>query len=147
MKTIDKPIIVEETFNVTIETVWKAITNIDEMKCWFFENIPDFKPEVGFKTQFNVQSEDRNFLHLWTVTEVELFKKIVTNWKYEEYSGDSFVYFELFEENNYTKLRVSTVVTENFPDNIPEFKSESCREGWNYFIKDRLKNYIETSNK
>lgn len=143
MKTFDKPIIVEETFNVPIKTVWNAITNIYEMRCWFFENIPNFKPEIGFKTQFSVQSEDRNFLHVWTITEVDPLKKITYNWNYKNYEGDSFVHFELFEQNNNTKLRVSAVVTKNFPDNIPEFKPESCEGGWNYFIKDRLKNYLE----
>ncbi len=41
------------------------------MRKWYFENIPAFKPEVGFETQFNVQSEERNFLHKWKVTEVQ----------------------------------------------------------------------------
>ena len=42
-----------------------------------FNNIEDFKPKVGFKTRFNVKSEERNFLHLWEITEVDPFKKIV----------------------------------------------------------------------
>ena len=146
MKTLNDPIIVEEILNVSLRNVWNAITNIIQMRQWFFENLPDFKPEVGFKTQFNVQSENRNFKHLWTVTEVEPLKKIVTNWKYEEYSGNSFVHFELFKQKNGTMLRITSIVTESFPTNIPEFKPESCRAGWNYFI-DRLKNYIEISNK
>ena len=60
-------------------------------------NIESFEPKIGFKTQFKVKSEDRTFTHLWTITEVEPLKKIVYNWKYEEYAGDSFVYFELFQ--------------------------------------------------
>lgn len=30
--------------------------------------MPDFKPEVGFETEFNVRCEDRDFLHVWKVT-------------------------------------------------------------------------------
>ena len=52
------------------------------MRKWYFENIPSFKPEVGFKTQFNVQSQHRNFLHIWKVTEVVPKKMITYNWKY-----------------------------------------------------------------
>ena len=126
---INQPIVVEQTFNTTIKIVWSAITEIDQMRQWFFNNIEDFKAEIGFKTQFNVTSEKRNFLHLWTITEVEPFKKIVYNWKYKEYSGNSFVYFELFEEKNKTKLKVTSIVTEAFPKNIPEFEPESCRAG------------------
>lgn len=44
----DEPIIVEQTFNTTIDSVWKAITEIKQMRQWYFENIPTFKPEVGF---------------------------------------------------------------------------------------------------
>ena len=140
---INQPIVVEQTFNTTIKIVWSAITEIDQMRQWFFNNIEDFKAEIGFKTQFNVTSEKRNFLHLWTITEVEPFKKIVYNWNYKEYSGNSFVYFELFEEKNKTKLKVTSIVTEAFPKNIPEFEPESCRAGWNYIIKQNLKEYIE----
>jgi len=142
---VNEPIIVEQSFNVSIETVWEAITNLDQMKQWFFNNIEEFKPEVGFKTQFNVISENRNFLHLWHIVEVEPLKKIVYNWKYKEYEGDSFVHFELNELSSVTTLQVTTVVIEPFPTNIPEFETESCRQGWNYFIKNSLKNFIENN--
>lgn len=49
------------------------------MRQWFFENIESFKPEVGFETQFNVQAESRNFLHMWKIIEVVPMKKIVYN--------------------------------------------------------------------
>lgn len=143
MSHIGDPIIVEQTFNASVKTVWEAITDVVQMREWFFENIESFEPKVGFKTQFNVQSQGINFLHLWTLTEVEPFKKIVYNWKYEEYSGNSFVHFELFEQKNNTTLRVTSIITESFPADIPEFKSESCKEGWNYFIKKNLKNFLE----
>ena len=143
MKTTEAPIIIEELFNVPAKTVWDAITDIHKMRQWFFENIEDFKPEIGFKTQFNVQSENSNFIHLWTITEVEPFKKITYNWKYKNFEGDSLVHFELFEAKNNTLLRLTTQIIEDFSTNIPEFKRESCIEGWNYFIKQNLKNFLE----
>ena len=143
MKKGDDPIIVEQSFNATIESVWKAITEVDQMRQWFFEKIPSFEPEVGFETQFNVQSQDRNFLHMWKVTEVTPLRLIRVSWKYEAYPGDSYVVFELFEENNLTKLRLTAQVVEDFPEDIPEFRRESCIEGWIYFIKKRLKEFLE----
>lgn len=143
MKTTEAPIIIEELFNVPAKTVWDAITDIYKMRQWFFENIEDFKPEIGFKTQFNVQSENRNFIHLWTITEVEPFKKITYNWKYKNFEGDSLVHFELFEAKNNTLLRLTTQIIEDFSTNIPEFKRESCIGGWNHFIKQNLKNFLE----
>ena len=143
MNINEKPVIVEETFNVSIESVWDSITIIDQMRQWYFDNIPSFIPEVGFETQFNVKSEDRNFLHMWKVTKVEPQKLIEYNWKYKDYEGDSFVVFELIKQNDLTKLILTHRVQENFPENIPEFSRESGVNGWEYFIKGRLKEFLE----
>jgi uncharacterized protein YndB with AHSA1/START domain len=143
MRKNQEPIIVEQTFNASINNVWNSITEIDQMRRWYFENIPLFKPEVGFETQFNVQSQSRNFLHIWKVTAVVPLKKISYNWKYVGYPGDSFVVFELFKQNQLTKLRLTHQVQESFPDDIPEFSRTSCVEGWTYFIKKRLKEFLE----
>jgi uncharacterized protein YndB with AHSA1/START domain len=142
MKTTDPPIIVEQIFNRSTAVVWQAITNVDQMTQWFFKDIPDFIPKVGFKTQFNVQTPNRDFLHLWTITEVIPLQKIVCNWKYKDYVGDSYVTFELFESQDQTKLVLTTTVTEDFDDTIEEFKYESGLAGWNYFIKESLKHFL-----
>jgi len=55
--------------------VWKAITDKDQMKQWYFDTIDDFKPEVGFQTQFKVRNGNKDYLHIWKVTEVETGKK------------------------------------------------------------------------
>ena len=138
MKINDEPIIVEQTFNNSVEEVWTAITQLNQMKQWFFDNIEDFKPEIGFETQFDVHSGERLFRHLWKITEVVPMKKIKYNWKYEGFEGDSFVIFELFEENKQVRLKLSCEIIEDFTADIPEFKRESCIGGWNYFIKERL---------
>jgi uncharacterized protein YndB with AHSA1/START domain len=143
MKKTDEPVIVEQVFNVSRRMVWHAITDLKQMKRWFFENIESFLPEIGFETSFIVENEGRVFPHLWKITEVEPYKKITYNWKYEGYTGDSFVTFELFEQGGQTKLILTHRVTESFQNGIPEFKRESCLGGWNYFIKQRLKEYLE----
>ena len=145
MKKDNEPVIVEQSFDASIDTVWKSITDIDLMRQWYFENIPDFKPEVGFETQFNVESQGRNFMHMWKVTEVVPNKKITYNWKYGGYTGDSFVVFELFKQNNLTKLRLTHQVLTSFPAHIPEFSRESCVEGWRFFIKKSLKEYLKNN--
>jgi uncharacterized protein YndB with AHSA1/START domain len=147
MKLNEAPVIIEQQFNAPLKVIWDAITKVEKMKLWFFENIPNFKPEVGFQTSFKVVSENRNFIHNWEITEVTILKKITYHWNYKHYDGDSLVHFELFTQENNTLLRVTTEIIEDFNDYIPEFKRESCVGGWNYFIKERLKNYIETSNK
>ncbi len=143
MKTSDEPIIVEQTFNSSIESVWHSITEIGQMRQWYFENISAFKPEIGFETQFNVQSNDRNFLHNWKVTEVEHLKMIKYSWELEDYPGKSTAAFELLKEENKTKLRLTVDILEDFPENILEFTRESCIAGWKYFINSKLRDFLE----
>ena len=143
MKKGDKPIIVEENYQVPIEQVWSALTDLEKMRQWYFGNIPAFKPEVGFNTQFNVQSEDRIFPHQWRVTEVNPPQMITYTWRFDGYQGDSFVVFELFKQKEATKLRLTVQILESFPQDIPEFTRESCIAGWNYFLKQRLKEFLE----
>lgn len=142
MSIDDAPVVIETTFDESIETVWSAITEIDNMRQWYFENIPSFRPEVGFGTQFNVVSGDRDFHHVWQVTEVVPLERIAYDWRYEGYPGDSCVVFELFEEDNSTRLRLTHRTRESFPGDIPEFSRESCLGGWTYFIRERLKSFL-----
>jgi uncharacterized protein YndB with AHSA1/START domain len=147
MRKSDEPIIVEQTFDQEIGIVWKAITDIKQMRRWYFENIPSFKPEVGFTTKFRVESQGRIFLHMWKVIEVIPMERISYNWKYDKYQGDSNVVFELSRLNKVTKLILTHHILESFTEDIPEFARESCLQGWEFFIKQRLKDYLEKLKK
>ena len=142
MKVNEPPVVVEQDFDVPIGLLWQANTDINEMRQWYFEIIPDFKPEVGFETQFTIENEGRNFLHTWKVTEANAPRKIVYDWSFEGYEGKLYTVFELSELNEKTRLTLNCIVREDFPDGIPEFERESCLGGWNYFIKESLKSYI-----
>lgn len=113
------------------------------MRKWFFVNIPEVEPKVGFKTSFAVRSEDRTFTHFWDITKVVPLKTLEYRWRYKEYPGDSLVLFELFQQGNTTLLRLSTRVLADFPDDIPEFTRESAVQGWNYLLGKSLKEYLE----
>ena len=99
IREASKPIVVEEVFGNPVQRVWSAITSVDEMTVWFFENIPAFRPVVGFETAFNMQSGARTFQHQWQVTEVIPGRKISYRWTYPDYPGDSLVTFELEEDD------------------------------------------------
>ena len=143
MDLIQDLIMVEQHFDLPAERIWKAITDHSEMTGWFFENIPEFEAKVGFYTEFNIHHEGRDFLHQWKILEVIPEKRIVYDWRYEQYEGVGRVEFELINVINGTNLRVSNYGLHTFPQDIPEFSAESCRRGWNYFIKDRLVNYLK----
>ncbi|HET9823735.1 MAG TPA: SRPBCC domain-containing protein, partial [Chitinophagaceae bacterium] len=61
--TMDSSVVIERTFNATVEAVWKAITDIEQMKQWYFPQLTEFKPQEGFETEFTVHHEGRDFLH------------------------------------------------------------------------------------
>ena len=143
MRKDDDPVVVEQTFRVPIDTVWKAITQVDLMRQWYFDNIPSFEPEVGFETQFNVRCGGRDFQHVWAVTEVAPPRLIEYNWRYDGYPGDSFVVFELFEQSGSTKLRLTHRTVESFAEDVSEFSRDSCVEGWKFFIEQRLREFLE----
>lgn len=142
MKTTDEVILVKETFPIALEKVWEAITEVSQMRQWFFDNIPDFKAVAGFSTQFAVQSEERTFTHLWTIKEAIPFQKLVYQWQYSEYPGEAEVIFKLTSHNNTTTLTLTNTVLQDFPSGIPEFTRASCLGGWQYFIQQQLKAFL-----
>ncbi len=142
MKKSDPPIIVKASFERSAASLWKALTYLPEMKKWYFEMLPAFEAEKGFKTSFNVRSEERQFTHQWEVLEVDHGSKITYRWTFEEYPGASTSTFEVTGDENRAHLLLTVLVQEDFPDDIPEFKRDSCIGGWDYFIHGNLKNYM-----
>ena len=137
----NEPFVIERTFNAPVEKVWKAITDKDEMKQWYFD-LADFKPEVGFEFQFEGGPDHKKYLHLCKVTEVLPQKKLTYSWRYDGYEGNSFVTFELFSEGEKTRLKLTHAGLETFPAN-PDFAKENFVAGWNHIIGKSLPEYLE----
>ena len=138
----NETIVIERTFDAPIEKVWNAITDKDEMKKWYFD-LEEFKPEVGFEFQFTGGTEYKTYLHLCKITEVIAGKKLTHSWRYDGYEGNSFVTFELFEEGDKTRLRLTHEGLETFPANNPDFAKENFVEGWTSIIGSSLKEFLE----
>lgn len=137
----NEPYVIERTFNASPEKVWKAISDKEEMKKWYFD-LAEFKPEVGFQFHFEGGPEDRKYLHLCKVTEVEQEKKLTYSWRYDGYEGNSFVTFELFAEGEKTRLKLTHSGLETFPAN-PDFAEENFATGWNHIIGKSLPEHLE----
>jgi uncharacterized protein YndB with AHSA1/START domain len=140
----DRPVTIKRIFNAPVENVWKAITDINQMRVWYFPQLENFKPEKGFETQFNVHHEGKDFMHLWKVKEVMPLKKISIEWKYAGYPGSSLVSFELFSEGNRTRLVLTHEGVESFmPAKYPELAKKNFIEGWTAFMDKELKEFLE----
>jgi len=138
----NEPFIIERTYNAPADKVWKAITNKDQMRQWYFD-LADFKAEPGFEFQFEGGPDDRKYLHKCRVTEVVPGKKLQYSWRYEGYEGNSFVTFELFPEGDKTRLKLTHEGLETFPMNNPDFAKKSFMQGWNDIIGTSLKDFVE----
>jgi uncharacterized protein YndB with AHSA1/START domain len=134
---------IERTYNAPIEKVWKAISDNNEMKKWYFV-LPGFKPEVGFEFQFAGGPPEKTYLHLCRVTDVVAGKKLSYSWKYDGYEGISHVTFELFAEGNKTRLKLTHEGLESFAaNNNPHFDAKNFAGGWEQIIGTALKAFVE----
>lgn len=140
----NEPIIIERTYNAPVSKVWKALTDRDEMEKWYFK-LDKFKPEVGFRFQFAGQgAKGEKYTHLCEIKEVILPKKLSYSWRYDGFSGDSLLTFELYDEGDKTRLKLTHTGIESFPIDNPDFAADSFRTGWEYIIGISLKKFLDS---
>src|SRR5256712_3647918 len=136
---LTEAVIIERTFNATVERVWKALTDVEEMRRWYFD-LKEFKPEAGFEFEFIVEHEGVTYHHLCKITEVIPQKKLAYTWRYKGEPGDSLVTFELFAEGDKTRLKLTHEGLETFPK-TPSFARENFMKGWTEIIGSSLKDF------
>ena len=137
-----QPIILERLFNSPPSKLWKALTDKNEMKSWYFD-LAEFKAEVGFKFEFTGgPSPERQYVHLCEVTEVIPQKKLTYSWSYTGYTGKSFVTFELLPQEGKTLLRLTHAGIGSFPTDNADFAIGNFKEGWNHIVNISLKEYL-----
>src|SRR5437660_9899222 len=101
-------VVIERTFNAPVGRVWKALTDVEEMRQWYF-NLKQFKAEVGFEFDFVVEHEGTTYHHLCKVTEVIPEKKLAYTWRYKRHEGDASVTFELLDVGKKTRLKLTNI--------------------------------------
>ena len=146
MKTnLGEAVVIERTFSAPIAKVWRAITDVDQMRAWYFD-LKEFKPEVGFQFEFVVEHEGMTYHHLCRVTEVVPQKKIAYTWRYKGEPGDSLVTLELFAEDDNTRVKLTHTGIETFPK-TPAYARKNFESGWTAIIGTELKQFVEQSKK
>jgi uncharacterized protein YndB with AHSA1/START domain len=134
-------VIVERTLNAPVARVWEALTDVDQMREWYFD-LKEFKSEVGFEFEFVVEHEGNRYHHLCRVTEVIPQKKIAYTWRYKDEPGDSLVTFELFSEGENTRVKVTHTGIDTFPK-TPAYARKNFEQGWTQLIGTELKQFVE----
>jgi uncharacterized protein YndB with AHSA1/START domain len=137
-------VVIERTFAASVARVWKALTDVEEMRRWYFD-LKEFKPEVGFEFEFIVEHEGMKYHHLCKITEVTPRKKLAYTWRYKGHEGNSLVTFELFADSDKTRLKLTHEGLETFPK-TPSFARKSFTEGWTQLIGSSLKEFVESDD-
>ena len=138
-------VVIERTFNAPVARVWKALTDANEMRIWYFD-LKEFKPEPGFEFEFAVEHEGVQYHHLCKVTEVIPQKKLAYTWRYQGHEGDSLVTLELFADGDKTRLKLTHEGIETFPK-TPAYDRKNFEAGWTEIIGSSLKRFVEKPEK
>jgi uncharacterized protein YndB with AHSA1/START domain len=138
-----KPVVVEKTYNASVDRVWKAITNKEQMKEWYFD-LDEFKPEIGFHFKFPGQGhKGQSYVHHCVITDVIHEKKLQYSWQYEGYDGYSLVTFQLSKDHDKTRLILTHHGLETFPQGMDDFAWKSFNEGWSHITGISLPEFLE----
>jgi uncharacterized protein YndB with AHSA1/START domain len=138
-------VVLERTFDAPVARVWKALTDVQEMRQWYFD-LKEFKPEVGFEFEFVVEHEGNKYHHLCKITEVSPQKKIAYTWRYKGEVGESLVTIELSPDGNKTRLKLTHTGIETFPK-TPAYARKNFEAGWTAIIGSELKQFLEGSKR
>ena len=129
------------SLRLTVQKVWNAITDKQEMKEWYFD-LAEFKAEPGFEFNFVGGTEEHQYLHLCEVKEVIRERKISYTWRYENDPGESLVTWELSPDGDKTRLVLKHEGVETFASDNPDFDRKNFVQGWNDIVLNSLKNYL-----
>lgn len=141
------PIVLKETYNANPDQVWKAITDREEMKDWYFD-IPDFELEEGAVFNFFEPGDKREFHHRAVITEIIPKKKLQHTWTYPSLSkGKSILTWEVLESGVKTSVVLTHEGIESFSDGGKDFIRENFIAGWNEILGKSLKEFLENQGR
>jgi uncharacterized protein YndB with AHSA1/START domain len=135
-------VVVERMLNAPVGRVWKALTDVNEMRRWYFD-LKEFNPEVGFEFEFVVEHAGTTYHHLCRVTEVIPERKLAYTWRYKDEPGNSLVTFELRAEGeDKTRLKLTHTGIESFPP-TPAYARKNFETGWTQIVGSELRQFVE----
>lgn len=138
------PIVVERTYGAPVALVWRAITDVEQMKAWYMTKLTAFRAEPGFKTEFTVRFKDRDWVHVWEVTTVVPERKIAYRWTFAGIPGESLVTFELTPQGERTRLRLTHEGVESFhAEATPGLERGNFLGGWTELVGAELPAFLE----
>jgi uncharacterized protein YndB with AHSA1/START domain len=137
---MDTPFVMEQLYDSPVDTVWDALTDPDKMRVWYFPQLKNFEPVVGFNFEF--VDDGSPYQKEWQVTQLVEGRRLAHSWVYKGYAGRSEVIFDLSAEDGKTRLRLTHTGLASFPDD-PHFARERFEGGWQRILGVNLKQQLE----
>lgn len=131
-------IIKEHIFNHPIDTVWKAISEAEEISSWFIK--ADFKAEAGYKFTFTASEEQDCTQITGEVKEATPYTLIYT-WVLQDTSLETLVKWELEEKEGKTHLNLEHSGISGYPGDTAIALFKNYSGGWNSCINE-LQNFL-----
>jgi uncharacterized protein YndB with AHSA1/START domain len=140
-----KRISFSRVYNAPIEMVWKAITDGDEMKQWYFDFSGAFKLEEGHEFEWYAgEPEGKQWLHRGKMVDIIDGKKLSHTWEYPGYTGSSLVTWELTAvDKNNTSLVLTQEFITPFDENEEALRRENFNTGWKHIINTSLAEHLK----
>ncbi|WP_345252567.1 SRPBCC domain-containing protein [Flaviaesturariibacter amylovorans] len=140
---MEETLVFERRFDAPPAQVWKALTDTEEMRNWYF-SLEDFQPVPGFAFSFVGGPPDGiQYIHRCVVTEAVPERVLAHTWDYQGYSGSSTVRWELAPDGAGTRLRLTHAGIGTFPESNPDLAIANFRQGWTEIIHTHLRGYLE----
>ncbi|MDN5288042.1 MAG: hypothetical protein JWR38_4316 [Mucilaginibacter sp.] len=136
---MDIPFVIEQVYDAPIQKIWRALTDQNSMREWYFPALRQFEPVVGF--EFVFADDGSAYQKEWRVTKVVAGRLLVHSWTYKGYPGSSEVTFELFEQGSKTRLKLTHTGLASFPSD-PHFARHRFEDGWKQILDTNLKNHL-----
>lgn len=134
-------IIMVETFQVPVEQVWKALTDKEIMKTWYFD-IPDFELREGAIFNF-YEGPAKQYHHQCEILEMIPNKRLKHTWTHPSHSkGSSVLTWELDTLEGDTRLTLTHEGVGSFADAGADFAKENFEIGWHGIVRINLRNYL-----
>lgn len=141
----DTAIIIEKLYRASISRIWRAITDKDQMKEWYF-TIDDFELKQDSVFNFYVDGDKEVYHHQCIIKEIIPEKKLSHTWTHPSHSnGESLLTWILQPTVGGTKVTLTHQGVDTFVDAGESFTRESFKAGWNEILKTSLREYLSRS--
>jgi uncharacterized protein YndB with AHSA1/START domain len=134
MEKIEKKI----TINASVEKVWKALTDQNELKEWM-QMPTTFEPVVGKEFTFKSEKmENWDGYFYCRVMQVEINKKLVYTWNASMINAETLVTILISEKSGKTELTLIHTGWEKLPADIRTERIEGHTKGWELRFVQKL---------